>query len=193
MVLYIYAVPTSANTTRTVINAVALQDKDKPKTKGFGALLRMLPRSARCKLITKKEHKLSWPACFSSSLPSGVEMHAALQCAVPVSCMSALPKSVPQACWGHELTDYFVHSMCQQSWYRSACLHLQLRLSRHCISSPARHLRGLCRWVFHLTLNAVNDGDLVFMHRQSEWLRQAEAGHHPADGYYMPGQSDRWA
>ena len=67
-------------------------------------------------------------------------------------------------------------------------------LSHHRASSLVRHLKGgWCRWVFHLTLNAVNDGDLVFMHRQSEWLRQAEAGHHPADGYYMPGQSDRWA
>ena len=52
--------------------------------------------------------------------------------------------------------------------------------------------RPVHRWFFHLTLNAVNDGDLVFMHRQSEWLRAAEAGDNPANGYYMPGQSDRW-
>ena len=50
-----------------------------------------------------------------------------------------------------------------------------------------------CRWVTHLTLNAVNDGDLVFMHRQSEWLRQAEAGGHKGQSYFMPSQSDRCA
>ena len=44
MILYIYAVPTSANTTRTVINAASLMDRDAGKTRGFGALLKYLPR-----------------------------------------------------------------------------------------------------------------------------------------------------
>ena len=50
-----------------------------------------------------------------------------------------------------------------------------------------------CRWPLHLTLNAVNDGDLVFMHRQSQWLRQTEEGKHPGGHYYLPGESDRCA
>ena len=44
VILYIYAVPTSANTTRTVINAASLMDRDAGKTRGFGALLKYLPR-----------------------------------------------------------------------------------------------------------------------------------------------------
>ena len=47
VILYIYAVPTSANTTRTVINAASLMDRDAGKTRGFGALLKYMPRWAR--------------------------------------------------------------------------------------------------------------------------------------------------
>ena len=82
VVLYIYAVPTSANTTRTVINAVALQDRDKPKTKGFGALLRMLPRSAHCPgsaaRTTSSSHGLPAQAyllLLRCRVDSAVEMH----------------------------------------------------------------------------------------------------------------------
>ena len=62
-----------------------------------------------------------------------------------------------------------------------------------CLVQLPAVLRGarLRRWVLHLTLNAVNDGDLVFMHRQSQWLRQTEHGDHPGEHYYLPGESDR--
>ena len=47
-----------------------------------------------------------------------------------------------------------------------------------------------CRWAPHLQLNAVNDGDIVFMHQQTRNNREAlgtDFKHH----YYTPGGSDR--
>lgn len=51
------------------------------------------------------------------------------------------------------------------------------------------------RWFMHLQLNAINDGDIVFMHRQAEANRKARLA---ADGsfswhkhYFLPGENDR--
>ena len=50
------------------------------------------------------------------------------------------------------------------------------------------------RWTPHLQLNAVNDGDIIFMHQQSRNNRSAAgAGPGPnfATHYFTPGDSDR--
>ena len=49
----------------------------------------------------------------------------------------------------------------------------------------------LTRWVSHLQLNAVNDGDIVFMHQQSSTNRAAGRLIDYNRHYFTPGQSDR--
>ena len=52
---------------------------------------------------------------------------------------------------------------------------------------------GACagRWVPHLQLNAVNDGDIVFMHQQSANNRAAGRNPNFTAHYFTPGDSDR--
>ena len=51
---------------------------------------------------------------------------------------------------------------------------------------------AVCRWAPHLQLNAVNDGDIVFMHQQTHNNRVA-LGTDFKGHYYTPGGSDRRA
>ena len=48
------------------------------------------------------------------------------------------------------------------------------------------------RWTPHLQLNAVNDGDIIFMHQQSRNNRAAGPNPNFATHYFTPGDSDRW-
>ena len=48
------------------------------------------------------------------------------------------------------------------------------------------------RWAPHLQLNAVNDGDIIFMHQQSRNNRAAGPSPNFATHYFTPGDSDRW-
>ena len=50
---------------------------------------------------------------------------------------------------------------------------------------------GGSRWAPHLQLNAVNDGDIVFMHQQSRNNRAAGPSPNFATHYFTPGDSDR--
>ncbi len=47
------------------------------------------------------------------------------------------------------------------------------------------------RWWPHLQLNAVNDGDIVFMHQQSRANRLVGRNADYSRHYFTPGESDR--
>ncbi|KAL3146814.1 hypothetical protein ABBQ38_014791 [Trebouxia sp. C0009 RCD-2024] len=46
------------------------------------------------------------------------------------------------------------------------------------------------RWVGHMALNGITDGDITFMHRQSSFAKQAQ-DKRPLSNYFLPSPSDK--
>lgn len=46
------------------------------------------------------------------------------------------------------------------------------------------------RWLGHMTLNGITDGDITFMHRQSSYAKQ-QGDRRPASHYFLPSPSDK--